>query len=326
MQLVFAPSWLCQFRTAVLSKKVNSLAKRRVKYDVALSFAGEDRDIAREIADRIIALQYQVFFDEYEKAQMWGADLTSELGRIYGEEARFCLILISKHYAEKPWTNHERQFALARALEDRRPYILPLRIDDTRLPGLPPTWGYLDLRNTDIVEVCKLLVDKLGPPLQTKRRAAGDQKRAISEDRIREVLATCYRRAVFTRFHAQLEIQAMLDSLAECRSTLQRLVVFVEPEEMQRLVAGIIGELDLIERIGKEPFTWNGLGTIGTIDGAKLRIINALVELAKAAHSSFVLPTSITEELFWSKEDADKPPEGHETLERWIYRGGGMKG
>jgi TIR domain len=289
------------------------MAKQRVKYDLALSFAGEDRDIARKIADGVLALNYQVFFDEYEKAQLWGADLTAELGRIYGEDARFCVILISKHYAEKSWTNHERQFALARAMEDRRPYILPLRIDDTRLPGLPPTLGYLDLRNTDIAEVCKLLADKLGPPLQTKRQAAVGRRSDISVDRIREVLAACYRRAVFTRFHAQLDAQAMLDSLAECRSTLQRIVVFVEPEELQRLVAGIIGELDLIERIGKEPFTWNGLGTMGTIDGAKLRIINALVELSKAAKIPFVLPTSMTEEVFWSKEDADKPPEGPET-------------
>lgn len=36
--------------------------------------------------------------------------------------------------------------ALARALEQRRAYILPVRLDSTDLNGLPPTVGYLDAR------------------------------------------------------------------------------------------------------------------------------------------------------------------------------------
>ena len=292
------------------------------EYDIALSFAGEDRAIAREIADKITVLGYRVFYDEYERAQLWGADLSTVLGRIYSEAAHFCVILISTYYVQKPWTNHERQFALARALKERQPYILPILLDGTKLPGLSPTIGYLDLRNTTVAEICKLLVDKLGPSLQTKQPGSRGEKGNVSVERIREVLAACYRRAIFTRSHAQLDHQAMFDSLANCRSTLQKIVVFVEPEELQRLVAGIIGELDFIERCEKKPFTWEGMGTMGTIDGAKLRIIHALVELSKAVQVPFILPTSLTEELFWSKEDADKPPIGPVSPDHSIPDGG----
>ncbi len=76
----------------------------------------------------------------------------------------------------------------------------------------------------------------------------------------------------------------------------------------------------LLERIGKEPTSWYGPDRVDTIDGAKLRIINALAKLSNAAQIPFVLPTTLTQESFWSKEDADKPPEIPE--DRSQYYGG----
>src|ERR1700738_703177 len=87
-----------------------------LEYDIALSFASENRAVAQDIADKCTGLGYSVFYDDYEKAALWGEDLSSVLGRIYSEASRYCVMLISKYYAEKAWTNHERQFALARAM------------------------------------------------------------------------------------------------------------------------------------------------------------------------------------------------------------------
>lgn len=291
-----------------MSSSVPDLETRK-EYDLAISHAGEDRGLARDIATQMTAHGYKVFLDEYERVALWGADLPAELGKIYMEGAQYCLILVSEYYAKKSWTHHELQFALSRALQERRPYILPLVLDGTRLEGLPPTVGCLDLRNSSVQEVCRLLYAKLGDPHhrlgETQAKLPDNAKSAI-----RDILAACYRRAVFTRSHAQLSYEAMFKSLAECREDLQRLIMYVEPLENRQLVAGIIAELDLIERIGSEPFTSNYSGTAGTIDGAKLRIISSLGTLANTIDTPLVLPSSITEELFWSEEDANKPPEG----------------
>lgn len=293
------------------------------EYDLAISFAGEDRSVAKNIATKLRRMGYQIFYDEFERAKLLGEDLTSVLGDIYANRSRYCLILISKNYIEKPWTKHERQFALSRALKERRAYILPLKLDDTELPGLSPTVGYLDLRNTDVAEVCSLLASKLGAPTGAVQ-ATGKAK--TSKARIRDVLSACYRRAVFTRYHAQMSHDAMIASLTDCRVTLQKLVVRVTPSECQRLVAGIIGEIDLIERVHAKAFTWAGSGTAATIDGAKLRIIHALSELARDANLPLEFPQSLTEELIYSQEDANSPPVGHETWEGWIGGCGGFKG
>jgi hypothetical protein len=70
----------------------------------------------------------------------------------------------------------------------------------------------------------------------------------------------------------------MFASLAECRATLQRLVVFVEPTELQSLVSSIIDELDFIEHRGKSAAGVDRSGEF-QIDGAKLRIIATLLTL-----------------------------------------------
>lgn len=130
-------------------------------YDLAISFAGEDRDIARAIAYDIANSGFKVFYDEYEKASLWGKDLYSHLTEIYSSKARYCLMIISKYYKTKVWTNLERQAAQARAIMENTEYILPLRIDDTTISGLLPTIGYIDLRTTSIKEIVDLIRIKL---------------------------------------------------------------------------------------------------------------------------------------------------------------------
>lgn len=282
-------------------------------YDVALSFAGEDRSVAREIAERLRSAGYKVFFDEYEKAALWGEDLTIKLQDVYQHQSRYCVMFISHNYAEKAWTKHERRAALSRALAERTAYILPIRLDNTDLPGLPDVVGYLDLRSISVAEVYALLSTKLGPPNQSS-----DKEAAVSVDRVREILAACYRRAVFARMHAQMNWDAMFESLAECRVTLQKLVVFVEPAELQRLVAGIIGELDFIERRGRTISPASSNAEEFQIDGAKLRIIAALLKLRDAAGVSFELPASVTEEVFFNSSQASEAPSSYVSPDPWM--------
>ena len=131
------------------------------EYDVALSFAGEDRHYAERLAELLRAEEYSVFYDEYEWAKLWGKDLYVHLSSVYKDQANYCVMFLSKHYAQKMWTNHERQSAQARAFEENREYILPVRLDDTEIPGILPTVGYLDLRSMTIERVYQVLVEKL---------------------------------------------------------------------------------------------------------------------------------------------------------------------
>ncbi len=49
----------------------------------------------------------------------------------------------------------------SRALTEKEEYILPLRLDDSKVPGLPTTIGYIDIRGMTPKAVAEILVRKL---------------------------------------------------------------------------------------------------------------------------------------------------------------------
>lgn len=140
-----------------------------MEYDVAISFAGEDREHASQLARKLRATGVRVFYDRDEEGQLWGEDLYVHLADVYGAKARFCVMLVSRHYVGKLWTRHERQSAQARAFRDNGAYILPLRLDDTKIPGLSDTLGYIDLRTATMDHVVRLIMDKLRADASSER-------------------------------------------------------------------------------------------------------------------------------------------------------------
>jgi hypothetical protein len=120
-------------------------------YAVALSFAGEDRGLASYLAHGLRSDQISVFFDEFEKVGLWGADLSETLPAKY-RDARYCVILQSDEYLEKAWTTLERQSIIYEFLSRRgKDYLLPIRVRGcTRLiPGLSELTGFITIDGED---------------------------------------------------------------------------------------------------------------------------------------------------------------------------------
>jgi len=130
-------------------------------YDIAVSFAGEDREVVQQYCDIVSSKSLKVFYDKYERIGLWGANLYDKLDEVYRIKALCCVIFISTNYAVKVWTNHERKSAQARALQENREYVLPVRLDDTEIPGIPPTIGYIDLRKTSVEELAEMTIRKV---------------------------------------------------------------------------------------------------------------------------------------------------------------------
>jgi hypothetical protein len=133
-------------------------------FDVALSFAGEDRTYVEQVATILRDRRIKVFYDEFVIAEMWGSDLYEYFDDVYRRRAKFAVIFVSHHYARKAWTNHQRQSAQARALFEQHAYLLPVRLDNTDLPGLRPTVGYVDARKTSPQALVDLIEQKLVTP------------------------------------------------------------------------------------------------------------------------------------------------------------------
>jgi hypothetical protein len=133
-------------------------------YDVAISFAGEDRAHADALALQLKQAGVRVFYDGHERATLWGKDLYQYLSDLYCNRARYCVIFLSSHYARKLWTRHELKAAQARAFSERSEYILPVRLDDTEIDGVLPTVGYLRMPPDSIADVAQAVLEKLRAP------------------------------------------------------------------------------------------------------------------------------------------------------------------
>jgi hypothetical protein len=141
-----------------------SLARKRERltdYDVALSFAGEDRTYVEEVARALTAAGVKVFYDKLEEADLWGKNLYTHLSDVYSKRARFTVMFISRWYAQKQWTNFEREAAQAKAFGESREYILPARFDDTEVPGILSTTSYVSVRERPPEEFARLILKKL---------------------------------------------------------------------------------------------------------------------------------------------------------------------
>ena len=133
-----------------------------MRYHVALSFAGEDRDYVDKVAILLKAAGVEVFYDQFEAANLWGKDLYTYLSNVYQTQAIYTVIFVSAAYRDKLWPNHERRSAQARAFNESSEYILPALFDKTiKIPGLLMTTGSIDLTKNTPGQLADLIVEKL---------------------------------------------------------------------------------------------------------------------------------------------------------------------
>ncbi|MBP6397830.1 MAG: TIR domain-containing protein [Saprospiraceae bacterium] len=131
------------------------------KFDIGLSFAGEDRQLVFKVKQHLESLGVSVFYDEDQEVDLWGTDLAQNLSETYYAKCKYCMIFISEHYAEKHYPKYEFRSALAKSIERNTAYILPVRIDDSNLPGLLTTTAYLDSRTKTPQEIAEITFKKL---------------------------------------------------------------------------------------------------------------------------------------------------------------------
>lgn len=139
----------------------------RFDYDVAISFAGPDRECAERLARILRAAGVAVFYDRFDQAELWGKNLHVYLSELYQLRSKYCVVFLSANYGRDGWTRLELDAALAREFQAGQDYILPIRLDDSRVPSILPTKGYVDWRHYSVDEIADLVRERLAnQPLQ----------------------------------------------------------------------------------------------------------------------------------------------------------------
>jgi len=149
-----------------------AVKRRRYKYDVCFSFAGENREYVHRVAKCLQNRKVIVFYDNDEKADLWGKDLPEHFDSLYQNQARYCVMFISEFYKVKLWTRLERRSALTRAMRSKKEYILPAYFDDTTVPGVRKSLAHIDLRTHSPLHLALEIIKKLRKDLPADERFA----------------------------------------------------------------------------------------------------------------------------------------------------------
>ena len=148
-------------------------------YDVAITFAGENRRFAEAVATGLREAGVNVFYDDFYASDLWGEDLSVSLRKVYHEASRFCIMVISAPYVEKMWTNFERQQAIERLIKQKgQSYILPVRLDGYKneVPGLSGMIGFLSVDSSQPDRVIDAFLKKTGKVVSHKASSASKKE------------------------------------------------------------------------------------------------------------------------------------------------------
>ena len=117
------------------------------KFLVAFSFAGEQRELVRSIAEEVENKlgSPNVFFDEWFEHYIAGGNSALKFQEIYGEGCVLAVVCVSERYGGKPWTLAEHDAICARQMKAR---ASTNKIDPLRLRFHPPRNGSTTAGNT----------------------------------------------------------------------------------------------------------------------------------------------------------------------------------
>lgn len=134
------------------------------EYDVAFSYASEQRKNVREIVDYLKAKNINCFYDEDKTVELWGQHLISSFNRVFFKKSKYCVIFLSKDYKEKMWCNHELTAALNRALSENtqnKVYILPVLCDNTTFDDIMPDVAYVKMSDYSSKQLADMIYSKI---------------------------------------------------------------------------------------------------------------------------------------------------------------------
>ena len=125
--------------------------------DFAISYAGEDAEVAEIIYSQLRELGFDVFFAKRDIAALIGIRADYFFDDLFAK-AKQVIVLISEAYKRKEWTQYEWDIILKRDYSNR---FIPVRLHKTRILGLPDTVIYLEYNGSNIEEIVKISVKKL---------------------------------------------------------------------------------------------------------------------------------------------------------------------
>ncbi|MCK4530073.1 MAG: toll/interleukin-1 receptor domain-containing protein [Candidatus Marinimicrobia bacterium] len=127
-------------------------------YDFAISYAGEDKQIATEIFNALKEKyhNFNIFYAENNSDELVGVDGEKVFEKLFSN-AKQVIVLFSENYKNKPWARFEWDIIRERNEENR---CIPIRLDNVKILGLSSNFIYHKFSG-DYEKVAEICIKKL---------------------------------------------------------------------------------------------------------------------------------------------------------------------
>lgn len=229
-------------------------ARTSFDFDAALSFAPEDQKHAHAIAAQLKQEGLRVFDDGDHLAWRWGKS-AEQLHDAYGPRSQYMIPLVSKHYLQ----NSQSYFAFGIAKCEERTrgveFILPVRIDDSVIPGLNDGRECLSLDEHSVEQIVAIFNEKRGHTPQSSSQSSKHsiQKAHILERTSRRALGLIATAAMplpldaYSRLFPEINWQTVIDTLEGYGFAKRRGTLVHAAEEAEATIAGDSEESEELE-------------------------------------------------------------------------------
>ena len=159
------------------------------RFQVALSFPGENRAFVRQVADALATelTRDRVFYDEWYEVELLGVGGDLKLQSMY-EQADLVVPFFSQYYT-KPWCSLEWETIRGILLERREDdAVIPVHLDDTNIRGWAKVNFGIRLRDRSPQEIAGLIIQSLSHRKKILLMETKIQEQKIALESQKEIL------------------------------------------------------------------------------------------------------------------------------------------
>ena|GEM_PF-853732 len=151
---------------------------QRVKsYQVALTFAGEQRPLVSAIAEQLAETlgRDKIFYDKYYEAELARPDVDLYLQKIYHDRSRLVVVFLGTDYERKEWCGLEWRSVRDLIKQKSSEQIMLVRVDEGEVPGVLGIDGYFDARGRSPAEIAEGILTRVRQLGRSPQRAPQPQ-------------------------------------------------------------------------------------------------------------------------------------------------------
>jgi len=134
-----------------------------MRFKIALSYPGERRDFVEQVAARLADRvgRDRVLYDRYHEAEFAQPNLDTHLQRLYHDESELIVVFLCADYQRKEWCGLEWRAVRDLIKQRQAATVMPLRFDNTEVPGLFSIDGYVWIGDRSPQEIADLILQRM---------------------------------------------------------------------------------------------------------------------------------------------------------------------